>query len=621
MRRWRSDVSPLAQVGVAVLLSAVFASERAPAAMKAQRLSAPGLGASDVVNFTVSPDSEWIVYLHDPVTDGALELYAVRRTGGPPVRLSAPLPAGVEVGFFFISPDSRRVVYRAAQESAGVEELWSVPIEGPGAASVKLNPTPVTGGDVFIYAISPDSSRVVMMADLQTDARYELWSVPIAGPAGAAVKISPPISAGSGVGIPRISPDSSRVVFNADLNGTFVYELWSAPIDGPQGAALRISPAPVTEGDVDGNLTRFSPDGSRVVFLGDLVTDNVSELWSVPVAGPATAAVRLNPTPTPGGGISTNSDTFVAISPDGQTVVYYGDLATNEQFELWSSPILGPAAAAVKLNLLLCPSCDVVAAFGVIAFRIAPDGSRVVFIADRTTPGSQELWSVPIGGPAVAGTRVSPDYAGFTEISQRGYSFSDDGTRVQFQGVFSAANFHDLWSAEAGGPEGNAVALADSAAVDDLPGYSPLFSPDGATVLFDGDLVGTDENWLWSRPSDGSGSRVALTPFAVAGSNNVSQFAFLSDGSAIYRADGELDERFELFRVPITGGTSVKVSAALPPAGDVDFLVLTPDLHGAIYFADGTIDGATELWITDSLIFAADFDEEANSSEWSSTVP
>ncbi|MEO7793833.1 MAG: hypothetical protein ABIV06_03605, partial [Thermoanaerobaculia bacterium] len=356
-------------------------------------------------------------------------------------------------------------------------------------------------------------------------------------------------------------------------------------------------------------------------FVGDLIADDVFELWSAPIAGPAAAAIRLHPAPTPNGDISTNSDSFLTISSDGEHVVYYGDLATDEQFELWSSPILGPAGAAVKLNLLLCSSCDVAAAFGALAFRVTSDGSRVVFVADRTTPGSQELWSVPIAGPAVAGTRLSPDYAGSTGISQRFWSLSGDGTRVQFQGVFSASNFRDLWSAEVGGSEGNAVALADSAALDDLPGYGPLFSPDGATVLFDGDLVGTDENWLWSRPSDGSGSRVALTPFAIAGSNNVSYFDFLSDGSAIYRADGELDERFELFRVPITGGASVKVSAGLPPGGDVDYFAMTPDRHGAIYFADGTLDTATELWITDSLVFAADFEEEEDTSEWSLTAP
>jgi len=588
--------------------------------MKAQRLSAPGLAASDVSSYTISPDGEWLVYTHDPVTDGAHELYSVRRSGGAPVRLSAPLPAGVEVYSVTITPDSRRVIYLVAQESAGVLELWSVPIEGPGAASVKLHPAPVAGGDVFTFVITPDGSRVVMMADLETNDRYELWSAPIAGPAGAAVKISPPISGDGGVSFPRISPDSSRVVFGADQTGTFVYELWSAPIDGPQGAALRISPAPVSGGDIDANFIVFSPDSSRVVFVGDLVSDNVSELWSAPLAGPAAAAVKLHPTPVAGGDIMTNSTLHVAISADGQRVVYYGDLATDEQFELWSSPILGPAAAAVKLNLLLCLSCDVAATFGAFAFQLSADGSRALFVADRTSPGSQELWSVPTAGPAVAGTRLSPDYAGFTAISQGGWSLSEDGALVQFQGVFSSSSFRDLWSAEVGGGEGNAVALADSAAPDDLPGYA-IFSPDAATVIFTGDLVGTDEIWLFSRPSDGSGSRVALTPFAVAGSNNVSLFDTLSDGSVIYRADGEFDERFELFRVPITGGTSVKVSGSLPAFSDADYFAMTPDRHGAYYLADGTIDDALELWITDSLIFGADFDEEEDASEWSSTLP
>ena len=77
------------------------------------------------------------------------------------------------------------MVYWADQETDNVYELYSVPLGGPAAAGVKLNGAMVTGGYVHNFLISPDSSRVVYLADQQTDNVYELYSVPLGGPAAA----------------------------------------------------------------------------------------------------------------------------------------------------------------------------------------------------------------------------------------------------------------------------------------------------------------------------------------------------------------------------------------------------------------------------------------------------
>ena len=53
--------------------------------------------------------------------------------------------------------------------------LYSVPLGGPAAAGIKLNGALVALGDVDNFAISPDSSRVVYLADQQTDNVFELY--------------------------------------------------------------------------------------------------------------------------------------------------------------------------------------------------------------------------------------------------------------------------------------------------------------------------------------------------------------------------------------------------------------------------------------------------------------
>jgi len=77
--------------------------------------------------------------------------------------------------------------------------------------------------------------------------------------------------------------------------------------------------------------------------LTDQDTDNVDELYSVPIGG-GTPPIKLNP--------NLNSDkdvsSFFQISPDGSTVVYTAQ-GTDEVLELYSVPI-GGGAAPVKLN-------------------------------------------------------------------------------------------------------------------------------------------------------------------------------------------------------------------------------------------------------------------------------
>ena len=93
--------------------------------------------------------------------------------------------------FFSISPDSSRVVYPADQATNDLIELFSVPLAGPAAEIVRLNPTLVANGDVLANpVISPDSSRVAYIADQLSDERYFPYSVPIDG-SSAAVTLYP----------------------------------------------------------------------------------------------------------------------------------------------------------------------------------------------------------------------------------------------------------------------------------------------------------------------------------------------------------------------------------------------------------------------------------------------
>ena len=117
------------------------------------------------------------------------------------------------------------VVFVAAQENLDIRELFSVSIEGPASAAIKLSKTMPTGGNVgnapnrTAFAISPDGARVVYMADQDVDETFELYSVPVEGPPASGVKLNPPLVSGGnavsnlldGLFGAQISPDSQWV--------------------------------------------------------------------------------------------------------------------------------------------------------------------------------------------------------------------------------------------------------------------------------------------------------------------------------------------------------------------------------------------------------------------------
>jgi hypothetical protein len=187
--------------------------------------------------------------------------------------------------------------------------------------------------------------------------------------------------AGDGIQDFAIAPDGTRVVYLADEDFPFVYELYSVPIVGGLVRKLNIPLAP--DRDVFDFTT--SPDSFTVVYRADQDLPGVAEIYGVPIAGgPVT---KLNGTLTPGGNVGE-----YAICPDGSTVVYIADQETDEVFELYSVPLAG--GPETKLSEPLIPGGDVT------WFACGSDSSTVFFLADAEEDEIIELWAVPTaGGP------------------------------------------------------------------------------------------------------------------------------------------------------------------------------------------------------------------------------
>ena len=508
----------------ALAFLATLAATTPPATAASHRLS-QGLPFSDVSGSTLSPDGQFAVYIHDAEIDGAGELWSVRLAGGAPVRLSSPLPTGVRVDSLEISADSQRVVYQVAQETAGQRELYSIPIAGPEGAWIKLNGELPTDGDVYRFLISPDSARVVYYA---YDGVMDAWSVPIDG--GTPIRLRPFVTVvGSqvvhGQGTPLISPDSERLLFFANFSNLAYFDLWTARLDGT-GAIVRLTESTANTSFL--GVTGFSPDSTRVLYIRSLEEDLTNrELYSVPSAGGS--AVKLNGVLTPGGNVWN-----YLFSPDSTRVVYFGPQQIVGITELYSVPLAG--GGATKLNdVLPFPG-------GVSDPTISPDGARVVYRANRDTADVDELYSVPLAGGAV--TKLNPSLPTGRDVTA--LAIAPDSSRVVYLADQRLNDVQEVFSVPLAG--GASVRVSDDPVFGgDVSDFE--IAPGSDFVFYRGDILTDGVHELFrGRIADISGADDRMSGPMASGGEVSQAWAVLPDGrQVVYSADEEVDERDDLY--------------------------------------------------------------------------
>jgi len=513
-----------------------------------------------------------------------------------------------------VSPDGRWAVYLHDAETDGVLDLWSVAL--PAGTPVKLNATVPSPG-VRSFRISPDGSRVVYTAEQDTGGVVELYSVPIAGPASAGVKLNGPLVAGGGVsplswGF-RISANSTRVVYYADQQTDDVFELYSVPIAGPASSGVKLNSALVTGGDVLQASFRISPNSSRVVYVADQQTDEVYELYSVPIGGPASAGVKLYGALVPFG------DVFAfQISPNSARVVYLADQQTNDVYELYSVPIAGPASAGVKLNGALVSGGEVFR-----EFQISPNSARVVYVADQQANNVIELYSVPIAGPASAGVKLNGALVAGGDVFRDFPEISPNSARVVYQANQQTNDVYELYSVPITGPASAGFKLNGPLVANGDVGRSAI-SPDSAWAVYVADQELDGWPMGYRAPLAGpAGSDERIWATAVG---DPSDFEILPDSSTVVVRGNSafIDSIVRLWTYPLAGtpdafGTDW-LGGQFQPNGEATSFELLPDGSGAVYRADQEVDGQFELYLLYFRLWGDGF-ESGDTGRWSDVVP
>lgn len=547
-----ASMGAVALGGVLVLLTAL---PSVAAYEEPTRVSGDMPAAGDVeFGHRISPDGAWVVYRASTGSDGRHELWSSRLGGSQPtpVRLDVRASGAGDVFSFEIAPDSSRVVYRGDLLDAGVTDLFVRPIDGSGV-QVRLNEdevVPRANADVRTYAITPDSSQVVYLADLHTDDETDLYRRPFATPKlldPMQVRISSPTHAAGEVLTFKVTPDSQAVVYTGDLRVDDRRDLYSRPIvgGGPEERINSTGPA----GHGVSTRVEITSDSTTAVYRQGTSTEQA--LYAAPVDGIA-LPTRLSEPPTPGGSVGPFD-----ISPDGSRVVFGGDLDVDDRRDLYSRAVDG-SDDQERLSEIAHPAGDV-GIFDSPQWVISPNSAWVVYPGDLTEDGTYELHSRRIDG-------TGPQLV----LSESAHAFGDVG---------------------------------------DFPlGSGFQVTPDSTRAVYMGDLHVAGRRDLYARSIDGSGPQVHVAHAAIsAGDLEWSGLRVTADSSqALYLADFHVDERLDLYASLLDGSLPpVPVNGPLVNGGSVPSFRLPASGSPVVYLADQRANDHFELWASSRHLPAA----------------
>lgn len=279
--------------------------------------------------------------------------------------------------------------------------------------------------------------------------------------------------------------------------------------------------------------------------------------------------------------VSGGDVSLVRLSPAGDRAVYRADQDLDGVDELYSASLSG--GPVVKLNPALMQGRRVSS-----SFRFSPDADRVVFLADVEVYGTVDLYSVPVdgGGAIKLNEGQTPGFDVYTD-----FLVSPDSSRVIYR-VSNSFNAPDeLYSVLIGGGERTRLDAGVPGLLDVANG--PQVTADGSRVVFMSRKAGALFE-LYSVPVEG-GSVVKLTPPLVSG-GRVFDFE-LSGDRVVYSAEQDEDGILEIFTVPVMGGVAVKLNDPLGPGDEVhSHFQIAPDGSRVVFLVDRATGGTRELF-------------------------
>ncbi|NJK89531.1 MAG: hypothetical protein HC923_09100 [Myxococcales bacterium] len=392
-----------------------------------------------------SPRKDFFAFLSDDVspTPGVADLVLVDLRNYPSVQnyvLNPPLDTTEDVNSFLFSPTGDFVAFNADVDGSGIDELFVVDLRTtPPGPATKVNFPVVTGGDVLTtFWWVPGSNKLIYISDELTDVENSIFFYN-ADTAQPRVQINGALPLNGDVNTSNVvfSPDGRHLAYTSDELVNDQQRLFLVDVSGASASApLEVSGPFDPEGDVGTGSTdvAFSPNGRWLMFQGD--ADNLGEkiyAYNVLTGGPPTLVSQDNG----------NTLLFVTSSlwsPDGRRIAFLGDMVTNDLFELFVADTEVPGSI-LTISPVLPATSDVNSS---PVYQWDPNGRYVVYNVDVPTPNNNEYWLTFLRD---AQNPVRLFLNGLAGTASQSIRVSDDGAAVfvtAAETISGEANLHRI---------------------------------------------------------------------------------------------------------------------------------------------------------------------------------
>ena len=369
---------------------------------------------------------------------------------------------------------------------------------------------------------------------------------------------------------------------------TALLALWvtSAGAEGP----IRLHDE-IPAGCVGVRYALISPDSQRVVFVGDLTTPGVDEVYANDVGGGP--ADTLSQDFSGGGDVNTLS-LALHFSPDSSWFYYLADPEATDRQELFAvSPAGGnpPKKISVGINH---PAGEVY-----YDFLPLPDSSGVIYRVDRDYDDNYELFRAYYsGGEFAYQARISPQMPAGRTVST--FKLSPDGTRVVYRADQDSDDVYELYSAPAAGFDPDigswqGVKISHALSGGGQTWADFVITPDSSTVIYRADHDGDGVDHAW-RVGINGGASTSITPALNDGDGVVAGIKVSPDGAwVVYLV--RVDVGQDRLVVVDTATWSIRMATPTMDVGSrVSGFKISPDSRWVAYLADKDTHGSWELW-------------------------
>lgn len=374
------------------------------------------------------------------------------------------------------------------------------------------------------------------------------------------------------------TPDGSKVAYAADAATVGTFDLHVANADGT-GDVVRVqmpNARKVTE-------LAISPDGASIAYLADAETAGQADVYVVALAG-ATAPILMSPNGTRANG---NLDAqAISWSRDSKHVAMSGDFTVDTKNELYVVDVTAgtpmPVAALAEADI----PAPVASTIGV-STGLAPiwtSGGKVCVKANlaAAAPAVFRLYCANANGTGFATPANFPALP-----AQLGsYGISPDGATLAFSAdsatAIGAYEIYKMPADDSAAPSRvtSGTITAPAAGKFTGPDFTiPLrFGPDGTKIAFAGDLLVENRFELYVVPVNGATpeKRVAIVGADGDATRSVGAFVWSPDGTALaVVADHRGNNVSELFRIldVTTADQAPVLVQGVPTSGDVGDLL------------------------------------------------